>query len=46
MDARIRTLATIARGLVLLLAVGLGIPLLALHQLQLALVTLPVPPAG
>lgn len=46
MDARIRTLTTIARGLVLLLAVGIGIPLLAFHQLRLALVTLPVPPVG
>lgn len=46
MDARMHTLARIASGLVILLTVGIGIPLLALHQLRLALATLPVPPAG
>lgn len=38
---RIRTLFAYARGIVLLLTVGLGVPLLALHRVRLALVTLP-----
>ena len=38
---RIRTMLVYARGVVLLLTVGLGIPLLALHRVRLALVTLP-----
>lgn len=38
---RIRTLFVYVRGIVLLLTVGLGVPLLALHRVRLALVTLP-----
>ena len=41
---RIRTLSVYARGIVLLLTVGLGVPLLALHRVRLALVTLPNTP--
>lgn len=38
---RIRRLFDYVRGIVIVLAVGLGVPLLALHQLRGALVTLP-----
>lgn len=46
MESRIRRYSTIARGIVLLLAVGIGIPLLAFHQVRMALVALPGPLAG
>lgn len=46
MESSIRRYTTFARGIVLLLAVGIGVPLLAFHQVRVALVTLPLPPAG
>lgn len=38
---RVHRLFDYVRGIVIVLAVGLGVPLLVLHRLRVALVTLP-----